>query len=83
MSEQPQSQSSLREAVESQLDQLRPALIADGGNLELLGIDDDGTVRISFQGQCTTCPAQLATLRIGIEEPLRQAVPAVTAVVAI
>ena len=83
MSEQPASQRSLREVVESQLDQLRPSLIADGGNLELLGIDADGTVRISFQGQCTTCPAQLATLRIGIEEPLRQAVPAVTGVVAI
>jgi Fe-S cluster biogenesis protein NfuA len=83
MPAEPTSQTSLREAVESQLDQIRPALIADGGNLEVLGIDDDGTVRIAFQGQCATCPAQLATLRLGIEEPLREAVPAVTDVVAI
>ena len=70
-------------AVEAVLDGLRPALIADGGNVELLGIDADGTVRISFQGQCATCPAQQATLRLGLEEPLLEAVPGLTSVIAI
>jgi Fe-S cluster biogenesis protein NfuA len=74
---------SLRDAVETLLDRLRPALIADGGNVELIGVDSDGTVRITFQGQCATCPAQQATLRLGLEEPLVEAVPGVTSVVAI
>jgi len=72
---------SLHDAVEAELDGLRPALIADGGNVELLGVDDDGTVRLVLQGKCATCPAQFATLRVGLEEPLRSAVPGVTAVV--
>lgn len=74
---------SIRDAVEAQLDRLRPALVADGGNVELLGVDADGTVRVTLQGQCATCPAQIATLRLGIEEPLREAIPAVLGVVAI
>ncbi len=74
---------SILEAVEAQLDRLRPALVADGGNVELLGVDADGTVRVTLQGQCATCPAQIATLRLGIEEPLREAIPAVLGVVAI
>jgi Fe-S cluster biogenesis protein NfuA len=69
--------------VEVHLDRLRPALIADGGNVELLDVDDEGTVRIVLQGVCATCPAQLATLRVGLEEPLRDAVPGVTAVVVV
>jgi len=72
-----------REEIESALDRLRPALIADGGNLELVSVDDDGTVRVLLQGDCIACPAQQATLRVGIEEPLRKAVRGVTAVVAV
>ena len=74
---------SLRDAVEGQLDRLRPALIADGGNVELMGVDADGTVRITFQGRCATCPAQQATLRIGLEAPILEAVPGVTSLVAV
>ena len=73
----------LREAVELELDRLRPALVADGGNVELLGIDADGTVRVTFQGQCATCPAQQATLRVGIEKPLLDAVPGLVGLVAL
>ena len=77
------SRDSLREAIEEHLDRLRPALIADGGNVELLGVDDDGTVRVSLQGQCATCPAQLATLKYGLAEPLCGAVPGVTGLIAV
>lgn len=73
----------LRLAVEEQLDGLRPALIADGGNVELLEVTHDGTVKIVLQGACATCPAQPATLKLGIEEPLCDAVPAVTAVIVV
>ena len=79
----PDGSVSLFDAVETVLDELRPALVADGGNVELVAVDDDGTVRITLQGQCATCPAQYATLRIGLEEPLRQAVPGVRTLVAV
>ncbi len=72
-----------REAVEQLLDRIRPGLVADGGNVELREVDADGTVQIEFQGACASCPAQLATLRIGIEEPLRKAVPGVKSVIAV
>ena len=68
-------------AIEEIIDGLRPALLADGGNVEILGIDADGTLRVSMQGTCATCPAQLATVRIGLEEPLKLALPGVSAVV--
>lgn len=71
----------LRARVELALDALRPALLADGGNVELLGVEADGTVRILLQGACVTCPAQSATLRHALEPALRRAVPEVTALV--
>jgi Fe-S cluster biogenesis protein NfuA len=57
--------------------------VADGGNIELIAIDTDGTVRVSMQGACADCPAQLATLRVGIEEPLKQAVRGIRSVIAV
>lgn len=72
-----------RESVEAWLDRIRPALVADGGNVELAGIDHDGTVRVVLEGACATCPAQLATLRVGIEEPLKRALPGVSSVVVV
>ena len=71
----------LRRRIELSLDRLRPALLQDGGNLELLDVSEDGTVRIELQGACVTCPAQVATLRHAIEPALRRDVPEVSAVV--
>jgi Fe-S cluster biogenesis protein NfuA len=70
-----------REEVEALLDRIRPGLVADGGNVELIDVDEDGTVRVHFQGACAICPAQLATLRVGIEEPLQRILPGVKAVI--
>ena len=78
-----ESRQPLREAIEAELDRLRPGLVADGGNVELVDVDEDGTVRLQLQGACRTCPSQIATLRIGIEDPLRKAVDGVTAVVSV
>ncbi len=72
-----------REAVESWLDRVRPAIVADGGNVELLSVERDGTVRIALQGACVECPARLATLRVGIEEPLKKAFDGIQTVVAV
>ena len=72
-----------REAVEAWLDRLRPAIVADGGNLELLSVERDGTVRIALQGTCIECPARLATLRVAIEAPMKKAFAGVQSVVAV
>ena len=72
----------LRDRVEIALDGLRPALIADGGNLELLDVAEDGTICIVLQGACATCPAQSATIRFGVEAALREQIPEVQVVVA-
>ncbi|MBW2402169.1 MAG: NifU family protein [Deltaproteobacteria bacterium] len=71
-----------RKAVEAWIDRIRPALVADGGNIELLSVENDGTVHIALQGACASCPAQLATLRVGIEAPLKKALRGVRSVVA-
>ena len=71
-----------REAVEAWLDSVRPALVADGGNVELISVEHDGTVHIALQGACASCPAQLATLRVGIEAPLKKGLRGVHSVVA-
>ena len=76
-----QAQMVAREDVEMVLDQLRPGLVADGGNVELIDIEPDGTVRVAFQGTCVSCPAQTTTLRVAIQEPLRNALPAITSVI--
>ena len=70
-----------RDAVEAALERIRPGLVADGGNVELLGIGPGGVVRVELQGACASCPARTATLRVAIEEPLRARVAGVTAVV--
>ncbi len=62
------------------LDVVRPGLLADGGNVELLAVEDDGTVRVTLQGACVRCPAAQMTLRMVIEPYLRTAVKGVTAV---
>lgn len=73
----------LRLRVEAVLDRLRPALLADGGNVELVDVGEDGTVRVLLQGACATCPAQGATLRYGLEAALREELPEVSALVAV
>lgn len=71
----------LRPQVEAVIDRLRPGLLVDGGNVELVDVDATGVVSVMFQGACATCPAQLATLRFAIEATLRSECPAVTQVV--
>lgn len=71
-----------RDAVEACLDTLRPALVADGGNVELLSIEHDGTIRLDLQGACATCPAKLATLRVAIEPTLKKSFPGIQSVIA-
>ncbi|NJN75027.1 MAG: NifU family protein [Synechococcaceae cyanobacterium RL_1_2] len=62
------------ENVESTLDELRPYLISDGGNVELVEIDG-AIVKLRLQGACGSCPSSTMTLRMGIERRLREMIP--------
>ena len=64
------------------LDEIRPALLGDGGDLILHGVDEDGIVRVELLGACGTCPLSIVTLVTGIEVIVRSRVPGVAGVVA-
>ncbi|MBN1464278.1 NifU family protein [candidate division KSB1 bacterium] len=68
--------------VNSVLDTIRPALIADGGNVELVDVED-GIVKLRLQGACAGCPMSQMTLRMGIERELRKHLPDIQQVVSI
>lgn len=64
------------------LEQLRPFLHADGGDIEFLEVKDDGTVVVRLLGACSDCSMSLMTLKAGLEETVKRVAPEVTAVVA-
>jgi Fe-S cluster biogenesis protein NfuA len=66
--------------VERVLDELRPYLMADGGNVEIVEIDGP-VVKVRLQGACGSCPSSTMTLKMGIERKLRESIPEVTEVV--
>lgn len=68
-----------KEQVQSVIDKIRPSLQADGGDVELVGIDD-GVVKVRLQGACAGCPMSQMTLKNGIERLLKQELPEVTSV---
>ena len=67
------------ENVEQVLDELRPYLMADGGNVELVEIDGP-IVKLRLQGACGACPSSTMTLRMGIERRLREYIPEIAEV---
>jgi Fe-S cluster biogenesis protein NfuA len=71
----------LAEQVRSTLDLIRPRLQADGGDLELLSVEDSGQVHVRLTGACAGCPMSTMTLKQSVERELRAAVPGVTQVV--
>jgi Fe-S cluster biogenesis protein NfuA len=72
---------SLRDKVQGVLDLIRPAVQADGGDIELVDVDDAGVVQVRFHGACHGCPSSMLTLQHGIERNLRERVPEVSRVV--
>jgi Fe-S cluster biogenesis protein NfuA len=73
----------LHDRVQGVINLIRPAVQADGGDIELVDVDADGVVRIRFHGACNGCPSSNMTLHHGIERNLREKVPEVTRVVPI
>ena len=68
------------ENVEKVLDELRPFLMADGGNVEVVELDGP-IVKVRLQGACGSCPSSTMTLKMGIERKMREAIPEVSEVV--
>ncbi len=73
----------MREKVEEALNKIRPMLIADGGNVDLVDVNEDGVVKLKLTGTCGCCPMSQMTLKMGIEKVLKQAVPEIKEVIAI
>ncbi|MBF0538073.1 MAG: NifU family protein [Nitrospirae bacterium] len=72
-----------RAQVESSLNQIRPALKRDGGDVELVDVTDDGIVKVKLVGACGSCPMSIMTLKGGIEVKLKSDIPGIKAVEAV
>jgi len=72
----------MKEKVEQALEKIRPMLQADGGDIELVGVDD-GVVKVRLQGACSGCPGAQMTLKMGVERQIREVVPEIKGVEAV
>jgi Fe-S cluster biogenesis protein NfuA len=70
----------LREKVEKVLAEIRPALETDGGNVELVDVTAEGVVKLRLSGACGCCPMSSYTLKMGIEDKLKEEIPEVKCV---
>lgn len=70
----------LREKVEKAIDQLRPMLQADGGDIELVDVTGEGVVKVRLVGACHGCPMSQMTLKGGVERELMNQIPEITSV---
>ena len=73
----------MKENIQKAINQIRPNLQADGGDVELVDVTDDGIVKVKLLGACRGCPMSQMTLKMGIEKYLKKEVPAVKEVVAV
>ena len=71
----------MRDKVEAALAKIRPALQADGGDVELVDVTEEGIVKLRLKGACAGCPMSTMTLKNGIERILKQEIPEVKEVV--
>jgi Fe-S cluster biogenesis protein NfuA len=73
----------VKEEVQKVIDEIRPALEADGGNIELVEVGEDGVVKVRLLGACGSCPMSQLTLKRGVEARLKAKVPGVKEVVSV
>jgi len=73
----------MKEKVEEALNSIRVYLQADGGDVELVEVEDDGTVKVRLTGACKGCPMSQMTLQMGVERTLKEKIPEVKKVVAV
>jgi Fe-S cluster biogenesis protein NfuA len=77
------SQDTFDQQVKEVIQSIRPMLQNDGGDIELVGIDEDNTVKVRLQGACKGCPGAQMTLKMGVERLLKERLPDVKEVVAV
>ena len=77
------SEKTFNDKVAEVIETIRPMLQNDGGDIELVGIDEDKTVRVRLQGACSGCPGAQMTLKMGVERLLQQKLPEVKEVIAV
>ena len=70
----------MRSQIEAALEKIRPSLQRDGGDIELVGVSEDGVVTVRLTGACGGCPMSQMTLRHGVERLLREQVPGISRV---
>lgn len=73
----------MREEVQRALEKIRPALQADGGDIELIDVGEDGIVQVKLTGACGGCPMSQMTLKMGVERTLKKIVPEVKSVITV
>ena len=73
----------MREKVEEALNKIRPMLMSDGGNVDLVDVSEDGVVKLKLTGSCGCCPMSQMTLKMSIERIVKKDVPKVKEVVAV
>jgi Fe-S cluster biogenesis protein NfuA len=71
----------MQEKVAEAIQQVRPMLQRDGGDIELVSVDENGTVKVRLKGACGACPMSTMTLKMGVEKFLKEHVPSVKEVV--
>ena len=77
------SDQSLIEKVEIAIDEIRPYLIADGGDIKVVSVDNKNIVNLELLGSCETCPMSPMTLKAGVEEAIKKQVPEIKGINAI
>jgi len=73
----------MRDKVQAVLNKIRPALQADGGDIELVDVTPDGVVKVKLTGACGCCPMSQMTLKMGVERAIKKEVPGIKEVVAV
>ena len=73
----------LEEQIKTALENVRPSLQADGGDVEFVSVSEDGVVSVKLKGACGCCPMAQMTLKMGIENYLKQEIPQVNSVVGV
>jgi len=69
--------------VKNVIDQIRPYLEADGGNIQFVNLTSDNVVNVELQGACKSCPMSLMTLKSGVEDAMKKAIPEIKSVEAV
>ncbi|SHN34925.1 Fe-S cluster biogenesis protein NfuA, 4Fe-4S-binding domain [Cyclobacterium lianum] len=72
-----------KEQIEMALDTIRPYLEADGGNVKVIGLTEEMVLQLELTGTCSSCPMSTMTLKAGVEEAIKKAIPEISKVEAV